>query len=123
MIKINRMEGFDPSDPEIKRLLVWVSCFFYKYRDLRKSNERVFERDLCYKLKMFLLSNFSTAFWNFFIGKRLNYVLSKQELSLDPKSCMELELDFPEYQKLTYKPKILLFQRRTQLDYSYLAMG
>lgn len=75
-----------------------------------------FEKDFCYKLKMYLIANFATCYWNFVLSSKIGYRLSNQVDHSETNSSFELHLGFAEYEPKTHRPVILLFQRRGKME-------
>jgi len=121
-IKIKEIEGFEEDSTFITGMKEWIACYFVKYEDLRKENLSVFEKEFAYRFKMFLLSNWTTCHWHFFLSKKMAYVLSRQHNYPETNSVISLSLDFPEYSNLKHKPSLLVFQRRTVHEIDFMTM-
>jgi hypothetical protein len=100
----------------MQKLKHWIGCFYYKYELERKSNSTYFEKDFCYKLKMYLVANFPSCYWNFVLSPKIGYRLSNQHDYMDTNSSFELHLGFAEFEAKSTKPVLLVFQRRGKME-------
>lgn len=101
----------------IARIKDWVGCYFHKHYN-HDAKDKNFETEFVQRLKMFLIAESKDLFWSIFFSKRLDYKLAEQTHGYPEKREIYLELDFDCFKDLKFKPRILLFQRKTRPEYS-----
>ena len=107
---IKHMET-DEDKKELQKINDWVGCYFFKYPDFESDG---YEKRFMETLKMFLLSQTRQMYWHIFFARRLDYTLTEITNGFDEKREILLELDFPQFKDLKFKPRLLIFQRRTK---------
>jgi hypothetical protein len=107
----------DSSQALIASLKNWIGCYFHKHYN-HANKVKNFETDFVQRLKMFLISESKDLFWTIFYSKRLEYKLSDQTHGYPENREICFELDFECFSDLKYKPRILVFQRKTKPVYS-----
>ena len=68
---------------------------------------------------MYLISQSTDLFWSIFFSKRLDYQLTDCTFDYPENREIFLELDFDWFKNLKYKPRILLFQRKTKAEFIF----
>lgn len=111
-------KAFDTEEEKqrLEELKTWIACFFLKHTD---ESPAQFERNLMERLKMKIISLFNSCFWSVFYGKRLEYQITKKTYNFEEQREILFELDFEQFQGQKHKPRLFLFQRKTEASYEF----
>lgn len=99
---------------ELRELKNWIGCYFNKHKDVTAPK---YETNFLQRLKMFIVSNSREMHWHILFGRRIAHSLSKTKF--EEKREILLELDFPQFKDLKYKPRLLIFQRKIKPTYFF----
>lgn len=101
----------------VENLKKWLGCYFHKH--LNDPAKKFDETSFMQRLKMFVISDSKALFWHLFYAKRLDYQITNKYYGDEEKKEICFEMHFDEYKDLKYKPRLLLFQRRTTPEYIF----
>jgi len=104
----------DQHRSELQELKNWIGCYFFKHPDVTAPK---YETNFLQRLKMFIVSNSREMHWHILFGRRMAHSLAKTNYV--EKREIVLELDFPQFKDLKFKPKLLIFQRKIKPTYFY----
>lgn len=95
-----------------------MGCYFHKHYNTGPQ-EKDFDTEFMKRLKMFIIAQSKDLFWSIFYSKRLDYKLTDCTHDYPEDREIFLELDFDCFKDLKYKPRLLLFQRRTKPEFIF----
>jgi hypothetical protein len=102
----------------IQSIKDWVGCYFNKHF-IQETPKEDFETKFIKRLKMFIIAESKDLYWNIFYSKRLEYQLTDCNFDYPETREICFELDFDCFKDLKYKPRLLIFQRRTKPEFIF----